>query len=57
MLVDGFALALAGAVVGVPKFTEEEIFEAGMVESGELGIGIVVGVVEPGGTIRVLVEH
>lgn len=57
MFVDGFALALAGAIVGVPKFAEEEILETGVAESGELGIRIVVGVVEFGGTIRVLVEH
>lgn len=27
MLVDGFALALAGAIVSIPKFAEEEIFK------------------------------
>lgn len=57
MLVDGFALAFASAIVGMPKFAEEKIFETGVVESGELGIRVVVRVVEVGGTIGILIEH
>lgn len=35
MLVDSFAFAFAGAIVGVPEFAEEEVFKASVVEGGE----------------------
>lgn len=57
MLVDGFALAFAGAIVGMPKFAEEKIFKASVMESCKLSIGVIVRVVEVSGTIGVLIEH
>lgn len=46
MFVDGFALTLTGAVVGVPELTQEKIFKASMTKSAELFVGeLLVGVV------------
>lgn len=57
MLVDGFAFTLTSAIISVPKFAKEEIFETGVMKSGEFDVGIVVWVVKVGGTIRILVKH
>lgn len=57
MFVDGFALAFTGAIISVPKFAKEKIFETSVMKSREFDIGIVVRVVEVGGTIRVLIKH
>lgn len=57
MFVDGLALAFTGAIISVPKFAKEEIFETGVMKSGEFDVGIVVWVVKVGRTIRVLVKH
>ena len=57
MFVDGFAFAFASAIVGVPKFAEEKIFKTGVMKSRKFGVGVIVGVVEMLGAIRILVEH
>lgn len=57
VLVDSFALAFTGTIISVPKFAEEKVLEASVMKSGEFNVGIVVWVVEVGGTIRVLVKH
>jgi len=57
VFVDSFTLAFAGAIISVPKFAKEKIFETGVMKSGEFDVGIVVWVVKVGGTIRILVKH
>lgn len=57
VFVDGFALAFTGAIISVPKFAKEKIFETSVMKSGEFDVGIVVWVVKVSGTIRVLVKH
>lgn len=57
VFVDGLALAFTGAIISVPKFAKEKIFETSVMKSSELSVGIIVWVVEVGGTIRILVKH
>lgn len=57
VFVDSLALAFAGAIISVPKFAKEKIFETSVMKSGEFDVGIVVWAVEVGRTIRVLVKH